>query len=154
MRLNTTAAVLCAVALALAGCGGGGGPSEEEKQEVLQVLDDANRAFAAGDFERTCSYYTPDVRKQLISLYGTRTCAQAWERIDQLTRKLVTPAEFDAITSYAPDEAIISGDAARATYGPPPPGAPRNVGPSEGSTIELRRPDDRWLIASVIAIKR
>jgi hypothetical protein len=137
----------------LAGCGenqdGGDPATTSEEAAVLRAIDGASETFARGEYDRTCAHYTKSAQREIAVLVRARTCSQAWAAIDRAMRQSMTPAQFDAVTSYAAESVELDGDSATATYGEPPESAPPGLGTVEGTTVHLRKRNGRWLIASM-----
>ncbi|MEX2108183.1 MAG: hypothetical protein WD827_04770 [Solirubrobacterales bacterium] len=135
--------------IAIAGCGEDRESSSTDEAAIFRVVDAANASFAEGDYSRTCSYYSPAIRKELAAQTQVQTCPKAWAAIDAALRKSLTPSEFDALTSYGIESAEVEGDTATGTYGEPPESIAGLTGVGAGETIQLRQVDGRWLITSL-----
>ena len=142
---------LMLVSFAIAGCGGDGDSSGSDKDAIFRSVNAANEAFAQGDYSRACSHYVLAIRRQLAAGAQVKTCPEAWAAIDATLRRSLTPSEFDALTSYGLESAEVEGDTATGAYGEPPASINGRLGIRSGATIQLRKVDGRWLIASLPA---
>lgn len=148
-RRVVAAMVAAVVGIAAVGCAGGGDADASATADIKAAVDGANRTFADGDYERTCSYYTPAMRRQITTLAGARTCADAQRRTARTLRAVITPAQFDAITRYGISTVAVNGDAAMARYGPLPELLEDVPGLQGRLALRMARRDGAWLIASL-----
>lgn len=137
------------MSLAIAGCGEDRDSSGSDQAAIFQSVSAANETFAQGDYSRACSYYAAAIRRQLAAGAQVKTCPEAWAAIDAALRRSLTPSEFDALTRYGLESVEIDGDTATGTYGEPPASIDGHLGISAGATIQLRKVNGRWLIASL-----
>jgi ketosteroid isomerase-like protein len=156
MRAFFTAVLLVLGLSVLAGCGGDDKPEvSADEAKVIAAYDDAYAAFRAGDFAKTCTYYTVELVAQLIKDTDTKNCKQAFEAINEnLEKAQPDPEVREAILSYGPEEAKITGNRALAKFGEPPAILKEKFpdDSNEGGTVELRKTKDgKWLIATFTA---
>lgn len=123
--------------------------ADPEEAAILRVVREANRSFAQGDYARTCSYYSPALRRRIATEGGARNCAAGWAAIARVARELMTPEQLDALVGYQLESAEIDGDTATGIYGEPPKAIEDQPNVREGAEIELERVGNRWLIASL-----
>jgi hypothetical protein len=143
------AVLACALVAAVAGCGES--PTDPgAAREVRSVIAASNDAFFAGDWRRTCGFYTADAQVNIVSTVPVPAdnCPEAWRKLSGFLKERLSAAQLEAVRAFLPKKVEIDGDHATATFGKPPPNFP-NL-PAEGATLELVRENGRWLIDSLL----
>ena len=132
--------------LLLAGCGDEPGPSAaEDRRGVQQRTASYLGAYLAGDGERACRQFTPELRRtsDKRAKAGGLSCASALALVGPKLLEAVPADQRDAFRRRASDPSEVkvelTGD--RATAGFAPSGGGRVP-----MRVELARVGDRWLI--------
>jgi len=130
----------------LAGCGDEPGPSAaEDRRGVQQRTAGYLAAYLAGDGERACRQFTPELRRtsEKRAKAGGLSCASALALVGPQLLEAVPADQRDAFRRRAADprevKVELTGD--RATAGFAPAGGGRVP-----MRVELARVGDRWLI--------
>ena len=151
MRASVTV-LLTALALFAAGCGGDDKPEvSAEEAKVIAAYNAANAAFREGDYAETCTHYTVELVVQLIKDTKTKNCKQAFKAISENLKKAQPDPEVrEAIMSYGPEEAKITGNRALAKFGEPPAILKEKFpDAAKTGTVELRKATNgEWVIAT------
>lgn len=124
-------------------------PSASASAQIRRVVDRANSTFAAGQYKRTCSYYTTSMQRKTADQVGAATCEQGWATTAQQLRASVSAAQFRAMTTYGIKSVDVDGKTARAHYGPLPAVLANIPGMKSRATLRMKRIDGHWLIASL-----
>ena len=124
-------------------------PSASASAQIRRVVDRANSTFAAGQYKRTCSYYTTSMQRKTADQVGAATCEQGWATTAQQLRASVSAAQFRAMTTYGIKSVEVDGNTARARYGPLPAVLANIPGMKSRATLRMKRIDGHWLIASL-----
>lgn len=141
------AAIVCVSVLF--GCGG----SDPQVKAIRATLIGANDAGFNGDFDRECSYYTPDVQRHFISvarrLRHVRNCSSAARLMHQQVVTVLTAKQQQEMRDFMPSRIEVQGDTATATYGDLPTFLRYVPGIQQANkSLQLVRSNGRWLIAS------
>lgn len=124
-------------------------PRASAAAQIRRVVDRSNSTFAAGQYKRTCSYYTTSMQRKTADLVGAATCEQGWARTAEQLRTSVSAAQFRAMTTYGIESVDVNGNSARAHYGPLPAVLAGIPGMKSRATLRMKRIDGHWLIASL-----
>ena len=89
MRLLVAAVVLAAVV----GCGEDGSAAGDEPEQVLEVLEQARTALAAGDGEAACGLLTEGGRERAVNFDEHATCEETVRAARQSDPSSVEDAE-------------------------------------------------------------
>ena len=116
---------------------------------MLRTVELANTSFGEGDFERTCSYYSAEIQRQLALDAEVKTCPEAWAAIDAGLRRTLSPSEFDDLIGYNAESADVEGDTATARYGEPPESIGDRLELRNGAIAELRRDGEAWVVTGL-----
>jgi hypothetical protein len=122
--------------------------SASASAQIRRVVDRSNSTFAAGQYKRTCNYYTTSMQRETADLVGAATCEQGWASTAQQLRASVSAAQFRAMTTYGIESVEVDGNTARAHYGPLPAVLANIPGMKSRATMRMKRIDGHWLIAS------
>lgn len=124
-------------------------PSASASAQIRRVVDRSNSTFAAGQYKRTCSYYTTSMQRKTAGLVGAATCEQGWASSAGQLRASLSAAQFRAMTTYGIESVEVDGNSARAHYGPLPAVLAGIPGMKSRATLRMKRIDGHWLIASL-----
>ena len=124
-------------------------PSASASAQIRRVVDRSSSTFAAGQYKRTCSYYTTSMQRKTADMVGAATCEQGWATTAQHLRASVSAAQFRAMTTYGIASVEVDGNSARAHYGPLPAVLAGIPGMKSRATLRMKRIDGHWLIASL-----
>lgn len=157
MRSLSPAALALGIAIAglAGGCGGGDetvvGPPQPEgaAAEIRRVVGLANTTFAEGDYTRTCSLYSAAAKLEVARSANTDSCEEAQQLAAKQVRATTSDIQFDALTAYVPEDVVVDGDSAVASYGPLPGVLGDVPGLNGGRTLEMERIAGEWRIAGL-----
>lgn len=124
-------------------------PSASASAQIRRVVARSSSTFAAGQYKRTCSYYTTSLQRKTAGLVGAATCERGWARTAEQLRTSVSAAQFRAMTTYGIESVEVAGNTARAHYGPLPAVLADIPGMTSRATLRMKRVDGRWLIAGL-----
>ncbi len=148
-----------ALGIALAGLAGGCGgddtvvsappPQGAATAEIRRVVALANTTFGEGDYARTCSLYTAAAKLEVARSADTESCEQAQELAARRARATTSETQFAALTAYVPEDVVVDGDSAVASYGPLPSVLEDVPGLNGGRSLDVERIAGEWRIAGL-----
>lgn len=151
---------MLALGLAIAGLSGGCGGDDETvvsapppqgaaTAEIRRVVALANTSFAEGDYARTCRVYTAAAKLEVARSSNTDSCEAAQRLAARRVRATTSATQFDALTAYVPEDVVVDGDSAVASYGPLPSVLEDVPGLNGGRSLDLERIAGEWRIAGL-----
>ena len=115
-----------------------------DKRRVLRVVRAAEAAGRARDWTRVCSYYSPEARREARTLFGTRTCADAFSlAIRVVEQRFGVQVANELLTTRRRARIRVRGDFATVTYSRFPRSVPRVFRAAQFPTT-LRKRRGRW----------